>query len=73
MQKPQRKLDDKCLCLPYVFGSVLDCAIKSAYVLQKLSYSPHGLCLSLPSLVRGDGGGATGDKSLLLEVVTSWH
>ena len=32
VQNPRRKLDDKCLCLPYVFGSVLACAIKSAHV-----------------------------------------
>ena len=31
----RRKLDDKCLCLSYVFGSVLACA-KSAHVFQKL-------------------------------------
>ena len=26
VQNPQRKLDDKCLCLSYVFSSVLACA-----------------------------------------------
>ena len=49
VQNPQRKLYDKCLCLPYVFGSVLACA-KSAHVFQKLSYSLCGLCLSLKFL-----------------------
>ena len=49
MQNPRRKLDDKCLCLPYVFGSVLACAIKSANVFQELSYSLRGLCLSFPT------------------------
>ena len=44
VQNPRRKLDDKCLCLPYVFGSVLTCAI------QELSYSLRGLCLPLSSL-----------------------
>ena len=34
-QNLRRKLDDKCLCLSYVFGSVLACA-KSAHVFQKL-------------------------------------
>ena len=51
MRNPQRKLDDKCLCLTYVFGSVLACAIKSAHVFQELSYSLRGLCLSLSSLI----------------------
>ena len=51
MQNPWRKLDDKCLCLPYVFSSVLACAIKSAHVFQELSYSLRGLCLSLSSLI----------------------
>ena len=37
VENPQCKLDDKCLCLLYAFGSVLTCA-KSAHVLQKLSY-----------------------------------
>ena len=37
VQNPRCKLDDKCLCLSYVFGSVLACA-KSAHVFQKLSY-----------------------------------
>ena len=46
VQNPRRKLDDKCLCLPYVFGSVLACAIKSAHVFQELSYSLRRLCLS---------------------------
>ena len=32
-QNPRRKLDDKCLCLSYVFSSVLACA-KSAHVFQ---------------------------------------
>ena len=36
VQNPWCKLDDKCLCLSYVFDSVLVCA-KSAHVLQKLS------------------------------------
>ena len=31
VQNPRRKLDDKCLCLSYVFGSVLACA-KSDHV-----------------------------------------
>ena len=35
VQTPRRKLDDKCLCLPYVFRSVLACAIKSAHVFQE--------------------------------------
>ena len=39
VQNPRRKLDDKCLYLTYVFGSVLACAIKSAHVIQELSYS----------------------------------
>ena len=39
MQNPRRKLDDKCLCLPCVFSSVVACAIKSVHVLQELSYS----------------------------------
>ena len=51
VQNSRRKLDDKCLCLPYVFGSVLACAIKSAHVFQELSYSLHGICLSLSSLI----------------------
>ena len=41
VQNPRRKLD--------VFSSVLACA-KSDHVFQKLSYSLHGLCLSLSSL-----------------------
>ena len=49
VQNPRRKLYDKCLCLPYVFGSVLACA-KSAHVFQKLSYSLCRLCLSLKFL-----------------------
>jgi len=44
VQNPRHKLDDKCLCLSYVFGSILVCA-KSAHVFQKLSYSLCGLCL----------------------------
>ena len=51
VQNPRRKLYDKCLCLLYVFGSVLACAIKSAHVFQELSYSLRGLCLSLSSLI----------------------
>ena len=51
VQTPQRKLDEKCLCLPYVFGSVPACAIKSAHMFQELSYSLRGLCLSLSSLI----------------------
>ena len=43
VQNPQRKLDDKCLCLSYVFSFVLVCA-KSAHVFQKLSYLLCGLC-----------------------------
>ena len=46
VQNPRRKLDDKCLCLSCVFGSVLACA-KSAHVFQKLSCSLCGLCLWL--------------------------
>ena len=38
VQNPRRKLDDKCLHLSYVFGSVLACA-KSAHVLQKLRFA----------------------------------
>ena len=34
--------DDKCLCLSYVFGSVLACA-KSAHMFQKLSNSLCGI------------------------------
>ena len=45
VQNPRRKLDGKCLCLSYVFSSVLACA-KSAHVFQKLSDSLCGLCLS---------------------------
>ena len=37
VQNPWCKLDDKCLGLPYVFGSVLACA-NSAHVFQKLSF-----------------------------------
>ena len=44
VQNPRRKLNDKCLCLSYVFSSVLACA-KSAHVFQKLSYLLCGLCL----------------------------
>ena len=51
VQNPRCKLDDKCVCLPYVFGSVLACAIKSAHVFQELSYSLRGLCLPLSSLI----------------------
>ena len=36
VQNPRRKLDDKCSCLSYVFGSALASA-KSAHVFQKLS------------------------------------
>ena len=42
VQNPWHKLDDKCLCLSYVFSSILACA-KSSYVFQKLSYSLCGL------------------------------
>ena len=42
MQNPRHKLDDKCLCLSYVFRSVLACA-KSAHVFQKR----YSLCRSL--------------------------
>ena len=38
VQYPRRKLDDKCLCLSYAFGSVFACE-KSAHMFQKLSYS----------------------------------
>ena len=54
VQNPRHKLDDKCLCLSYVFGFVLVCA-KSVHVFQKLSYSLCGLCLlliTLPQTVR---------------------
>ena len=44
VQNPRRKLDDK---LPYVFGSVLTCAMSARYVFQKPSYSLCELCLSL--------------------------
>ena len=36
VQNPRCRVDDKCLCLSYVFDSVLACA-KSAHVFQKLS------------------------------------
>jgi len=49
VQHPRHKLDDKCLCLLYVFGSVLACA-KSAHMFQKLSYSLCGLSLQLITL-----------------------
>ena len=51
VQNPQYKLDNKCLCLSCVFGSVLACA-KSAHMSQKLSYSLCGLCLTLPQTLR---------------------
>ena len=37
VQNPRRKLDDKCLRLSNVFGSVLACA-KSAHMFQKLRF-----------------------------------
>ena len=43
VQNPWGKLDDKCLCLSYVFASALACA-KFAHVFHKLSYSLCGLC-----------------------------
>ena len=55
VQNIRRKLDDECLCLSYVFGSVLACA-KSPHVFQKLSYSLCGLrdykLIALPQIVR---------------------
>ena len=36
VQNPQRKLHDKCLCLSYVFGSVLACAHVSEALLLAL-------------------------------------
>ena len=42
VQNLRHKLDDKCLCLSYVFRSVLACA-KSAHVFQKR----YSLCRSL--------------------------
>ena len=39
VQNPCRKLD-KCLCLSYVFGSVLACA-RSAHRFQKLAQAPQ--------------------------------
>ena len=50
VQNPRRKLHCS-LCLPYVFDSVLACAIKSAHVFQELSYSLSGaLLLTLRTL-----------------------
>ena len=53
VQNPRHKLDDKCLCLSYVFSSVLACA-KFAHVFQKLS-SRFAVCpelVTLPQTVR---------------------
>ena len=44
VQKPRHKLDDKCLWLSYVFGSVFVCA-KSAHIFQKLKLALQTLSL----------------------------
>ena len=65
VQNPQRKLDDKCLCLSYVFGSVLACA-KSAHVFQKLSYTRN-----LVKMTMSEGYRVSGFIQLVIKEIKS--